>query len=163
MPIHVWKSSDVEWSFPLKRNRMIIHYSFMSQFVLLPNPIPSANSLHRHWSCTFQLNPSCQAPISHSLSITGSITPISRSLEIHLCTFQNALNPAIASPKLLIPIVIPVTAIFFFNHLPCNSSTLPALGQATSSTQRKIPGISFHFAKGTSQIWERRACRAEEV
>ena len=27
MPIYVWKSCDVEWSFPLKRNRMITHYS----------------------------------------------------------------------------------------------------------------------------------------
>jgi hypothetical protein len=58
----------------------------------------------------------------HFPKISGSITPFSHSflsLAIHLCTFQNPLNPPIASAKSLIPIVIPVTAIFFFSHLPC--------------------------------------------
>lgn len=103
MPIYVWKSCDVEWSFPLKRNRMIIHYSFMSQFVLLRNPISSANSLHRHWPCTFQPNPSCQAPSSLSQynRINYPYFSLSRDPPLHLpkCSQSRYRQPKVTHPN----------------------------------------------------------------
>lgn len=79
-----------------------------------------------------------------------SLSRISLSLPIHLCTFQNPLKQAMANPKSSIPIVIPVTAIFFFKNLPCKS--FPLLGQATNRIHKKIPGISFHLVNPTADI-----------